>query len=241
MFKRRWLKSKLGLAGARPSVGCPSFGGTFVRRDALLQVPNYCGDHHLSRRKGTSIARISPGLGGVPIIPSGRLSSGHIRVHRGRQGWEAAVSLVSTLLGRGMGQNASGRGEVQPTGMSALRVRCLGTGEAKRAAEGGWHHGWRKSGGTPLSVQSGFQPSFVHVGLTWAVGPGWNGCGPLALNPVLEWRRHGPPRPGGSLGPADDLLASLLRNGCGVNHRGSTGVSPYRCGFDSIGCRRIDR
>jgi len=39
--------------GTRPSVGCPSLGGTCVRRDALLQVPNICGDHPLTMSKGT--------------------------------------------------------------------------------------------------------------------------------------------------------------------------------------------
>ena len=31
-----------------------------------------------------------------------------------------------------------------------------------------------------------------------------------------------------------------LRGGCGTDRRGSTGASPYRCDFGSLGCRRIN-
>ena len=30
------------------------------RADALLQVPNYCGDHHLTRFEGTLVTRLLP-------------------------------------------------------------------------------------------------------------------------------------------------------------------------------------
>jgi len=68
-IRRMWLKSIWALSGARPSVGCPSFGGTCVRRDALLQVPNHCRDRNLDRSEGTSVANLLRSHGVPGLVP----------------------------------------------------------------------------------------------------------------------------------------------------------------------------
>jgi len=56
---RWWLKSIMGLAGARPSERKSLRRRDIQRRDARPQVRNHCGDHHLSNSKGPSVARVA--------------------------------------------------------------------------------------------------------------------------------------------------------------------------------------